>query len=456
MFSGDVSEADAAAAALEAEHPDLVVMHRFRSAVKGFSFHLGPSASEQAVVSRLKRFAGLAAVEADAVVRSTATSVASGETVPVNVRRAAGVWNDGTSDQVQGAATVRVAVLDTGVAAHPDLNVVGGYCCTDCGSTTGGGSGPGKKGRRHQLRRLQSHRPNHGSTTTASPPPPPTSSGNESPAPSSSPPPPPPLSSGVWDDKYGHGTHVAGVLGARNSGSGVVGVAPGTGIWAIKVLSSTGAGSYSTVICGLDETVRRAADSDVKVASLSLTGTGYSSTLHAAVQSATAAGVLVVAAAGNDGVDMVDTYPAAFPEVLAVTAVADYDGKPSSTDPCSSEPPASFSNWVAAGADKAATTIAAPGVDVFSTHLNGGYATMSGTSQATPAVSAAAALCYSAGGACVGLAPAQAIAKIKAVAAAHPERRWSNDPTCNAANPRYYGEMVYAGTGTTGSTSVLA
>ena len=79
------------------------------------------------------------------------------------------------------------------------------------------------------------------------------------------------------NDDNGHGTHVAGTIAAKNNGSGVIGVAPGTTIYAVKVLNRFGSGTWSQVICGIDWVTANSAKLNIKVANLSLGGTGVNS-----------------------------------------------------------------------------------------------------------------------------------------------------------------------------------
>jgi len=203
-------------------------------------------------------------------------------------------------------------------------------------------------------------------------------------------------------DGNGHGTHVAGIAAAIDNLVGVVGVAPGARLWAIKVMDNTGAGTTGTVIQGIDFVTQNAGQ--IEVANLSFGGIGYSSALRLAISNSVAKGVVFVVAAGNDSRDVYgpdglqntadDSIPAAYPEVMTVSALYDLDGVPSSDDRL-----ASFSNYsrnVVAGnpvtSPGAAIDLAAPGVNIASTYLNGGYATMSGTSMAAPHAAGAAAL----------------------------------------------------------------
>jgi subtilisin len=245
------------------------------------------------------------------------------------------------------------------------------------------------------------------------------------------------IASGSADDDNGHGTHVAGTVAARNQGSGVVGVAPGTTVYAVKVLDAGGAGLWSDIICGIDWVTANAGALGIKVANMSLGGLGtdYSNCaedpLHQAVCNSTAAGVVYTVAAGNNGWDWgapPPDVPAWFPEVLTVTAVSDSDGKaggsggapgcrPSDVD----DKRASFSNFSRIAADDR-HAVAAPGVCIRSTWPGGGYATLSGTSMAAPHVAGLVALCMGEGGAtgpCTGMSPADVIQKVRADAQAH-------------------------------------
>jgi subtilisin family serine protease len=172
-----------------------------------------------------------------------------------------------------------------------------------------------------------------------------------------------------WDDDNGHGTHVAGTVAAVDNSIGVVGVAPQASLLAAKVLNRQGSGYLSDVIAGIEYCVSSGAD----VISMSLGTSSDIQAMHDAVDAAYAAGALLVAAAGNDYGGAV-SYPAAYDSVVAVSAT-------DSTDAL-----ASFSNV------GAKVELAAPGVDVLSTWKGGSYATLSGTSMATPHVSGVAAL----------------------------------------------------------------
>lgn len=168
------------------------------------------------------------------------------------------------------------------------------------------------------------------------------------------------------NDANGHGTHVAGTIAALNNNIGVVGVAPGTQVVAVRVLDRRGSGSTSGVIAGVDYVAANGRPGDV--ANMSLGG-GISTTLDNAVIAAASTGVRFALAAGNESDNANSHSPARAngPNVYTVSAFSQGDNF------------ASFSNFGNPPVD-----FAEPGVSVLSTYLNGGYATLSGTSMATP------------------------------------------------------------------------
>lgn len=194
---------------------------------------------------------------------------------------------------------------------------------------------------------------------------------------------------GNGDDDNGHGTHVAGIIGAIDNGIGVVGVAPGARLWAVKVLDASGSGYTSAIIAGIDWVTARA--DQIEVANMSLSGSGYSHAEYDAIQNAVNKGVAFAVAAGNSSDDASNYSPAAFDNVLTVSAIADGDGAPGGdvAPGCwktqEDDALASFSNW------GPAVDIAAPGVCIDST-VPGGYGRSSGTSMASPHVVGALAL----------------------------------------------------------------
>ncbi len=192
------------------------------------------------------------------------------------------------------------------------------------------------------------------------------------------------------NDDNGHGSHVAGIAAARDNDIGVVGVAPGARLWAVKVLDRRGRGSWSSVIAGIDYITSKA--NQIKVANMSLGGSGSDteSSFRTAIENSVAAGITYVVSAGNEASDAKNYVPAAYESVITVSAIADSDGEQGALGPDTSYGPddtfATFSNF---GMD---VDIACPGVDILSCWKNGGYNTISGTSMSAPHVTGAAAL----------------------------------------------------------------
>jgi subtilisin len=191
------------------------------------------------------------------------------------------------------------------------------------------------------------------------------------------------------NDGNGHGTHVAGTVAALDNGLGVVGVAPGTRLWAVRVLDNSGSGSMSGIISGVDYVTKNA--DKIKVANMSLGCECTSSALNTAIANSVKAGVTYVVAAGNSNKDARTFSPANHPDVITVSALADFNGVGGGGAPatCRSDIDdtlANFSNW------GPAVDIAAPGVCILSTWRGSTYNTISGTSMASPHVAGAAAL----------------------------------------------------------------
>ena len=184
-------------------------------------------------------------------------------------------------------------------------------------------------------------------------------------------------------DDHGHGTHVGGIIAARQNGIGVVGVAPEATVYAVKVLDSAGSGSWSNVAMGIDWAVRNG----MHVINMSLGALTGSQAVADAVDRAEAAGVLVVASAGNSGCCNLVGYPGAYDGVLAVAAVD------------SLQMLASFSST------GPQVDVAAPGVAIRSSVPTGGcalcdpsgYRWLDGTSMAAPHVAGVGALLRSRG-----------------------------------------------------------
>ena len=187
------------------------------------------------------------------------------------------------------------------------------------------------------------------------------------------------------NDDNGHGTHVAGTIAAKNNSIGVVGVVPGAPLWGIKVLDRNGSGQLSWIIAGIDHVAANSAV--IGVANMSLGGavpTSGTDSMHEAIKRAVTKGVIFVVAAGNESAPASTSRPAAYAEVITVSAIVDTDERPGGFGSASSygadDRFASFSNY-GAGVD-----IAAPGVAILSTWKGGGYNTISGTSMASPHV----------------------------------------------------------------------
>ena len=304
------------------------VSHVYRSALKGYSAMMSPTAA-----ARLASDSRVEFVQRDGVAYTQA------QTLPTGINRADADLSptakiNGSDERVN----VDVAVIDTGVDLdHPDLNVY-----------TAGAK-------------------NCSSGTSA-------------------------------DDGNGHGTHVSGTIGALDNGTGVVGMAPGARVWPVRVLNNRGSGSFSDIVCGIDYVTAHA--SEIEVASMSLGGTGSddrncgntnNDAMHKAICRSVAAGVTYVVAAGNETDDAANHVPAAYDEVITVSALADFNGLPGggAAATCRSDVDDTFADFSNYGAD---VDIIAPGVCINSTWKGGGYNTISGTSMATPHVSGAAAL----------------------------------------------------------------
>jgi subtilisin family serine protease len=193
--------------------------------------------------------------------------------------------------------------------------------------------------------------------------------------------------SSKYNDLNGHGTHVTGTITALDNSIGVVGVAPKVEVYMLRVLGASGMGSWSDLVIAIDLAIKGPdgvvdKDGDGKIVgdpdddapevfSMSLGGSNPPEELHIAIQTAYNWGIVIVAAAGNEGAPS-PSYPAAYPEVIAVGAIDSSGNVP---------------DW-----SNRKPELTAPGVDILSTYPDDTYKTLSGTSMATPHVSAAVAL----------------------------------------------------------------
>jgi len=276
--------------------------HAFSHVMKGFAADLTDSQ-----LARLKADPTVLAIEADQPMKAIA------QLTPWGITRTDASLSSTLAGNGSGSiGNVNVYVVDTGIAPHPDLNLV-----------------------RHV--NLTTDRKN--------------------------------------TDCNGHGTHVAGTIGARDDSAYVVGMAPGVRLTGVKVLDCSGAGTTSSVIKGVDWVTANAVKP--AVANLSLGG-GASAMLDAAVGRAVAAGVVFAIAAGNSAVDACTQSPARVGGSLAGALTL------AATDSADAE--AGFSNY------GSCVDLWAPGVAIPSTYLNSGMATASGTSMASPHAAGAAAL----------------------------------------------------------------
>ena len=170
------------------------------------------------------------------------------------------------------------------------------------------------------------------------------------------------------NDDNGHGTHVAGIIGAIDNTIGVIGVGPQIDLYSVKVLDRRGSGYLSDVIEGLDWAIANG----MQVVNMSLGTSADVQSFHEAVQRVNQAGIVQVAAAGNSGGAVI--YPAAYPEVIAVSATDNTD---------------TIASWSSRGPE---IDLAAPGVSIYSTYKGQTYKALSGTSMASPHVAGTVAL----------------------------------------------------------------
>ena len=181
-------------------------------------------------------------------------------------------------------------------------------------------------------------------------------------------------SNNFWDD-CGHGTHVAGTIVAENNNLGVLGIYPGASVMVVKVFGWNGSKCAWTYSSSIVAAANYCAATGAKIISMSLGGDIRVSMEESAFYSLRQKGILIFAAAGNEGANIY-SYPASYSSVVSVAAIDQYYQR------------ASFSQW------NNMVDIAAPGVNVLSTTPYGRYATYSGTSMACPHVSGAAFLLW--------------------------------------------------------------
>jgi subtilisin len=393
VYHESVADPSAATAALETK-AGFRAKFRYRAALAGFAATLSYTQ-----LNLVKADPGVAYVARDTVHKAAGlAALAPGDTVPPGIRRISAA----TTTQAHLAADSSVAVLDSGVdLANADLNAVTGTNCISPGTAA--------------------------------------------------------------QDNNGHGTNVAGIVAARNNGSRVVGVAPGTRLVSVKVLDSRASGTLSQILCGIDWVTANAAAFNIRVANMSISGTGANDgncgntnndAEHRAICRSTAAGINYVVAAGNAKVDFAKTIPAAYPEVLTVTAMTDTNGAPGGglAPKCKSgetdDKYGSYTNFAVSSA-AIAHTIAAPGTCILSDAIGGGTSTYYGTSQAAPHVAGSLALCIGEGGSagpCAGLTPAQVIARVRSDAAnwATALNGYQGDPL-HPVTGKYFGNLTYTG-----------
>ncbi len=225
----------------------------------------------------------------------------------IHAIKASLAWDEGLTGK-----GVRIAVVDTGIAAHPELNVIGGVSTLDY--------------------------------TTS------------------------------WSDDNGHGTHVAGTIGAKNTNNRVIGVAPGADLFAVKALNKDGVGTLRSIMQAIDWSIANKMD----MINFSLGTNQASDILENLLKQAEEKGILIVGASGNtgnsQGTDNSVSSLAKYESVIAVAAVDQELNR------------ASFSST---GKE---VEFSAPGVEILSTFLKGQYALADGTSSATPHITGILAL----------------------------------------------------------------
>src|SRR5579884_493789 len=286
------------------------VGHIYDTAINGFSAKILPSR-----LTGLRNEPGVTILK-DGLVQSFCHT--GPQILPTGVNRIdADLSPTANINNIDNRVNADIAIIDTGVYPHADLNIVAAVDCTLPG------------------------------------------------CPSVAP-----------SDPNGHGTHVAGISAAIDNTRYVVGVAPGARIWSVRVLSANGSGSISNIIAGIDYVTRNAAS--IEVANMSLGGPGRDTgncgvnpstgqvvdAFHRAICNSVNRGVVYTVAAGNSFQNAAGFTPAAYPEVITVSALADSDGRRGGLGPATSAGPddtfATFSNF------GAVVDLIAPGVDILS------------------------------------------------------------------------------------------
>lgn len=206
-----------------------------------------------------------------------------------------------------------------------------------------------------------------------------------------------------YNDDNGHGTHVAGIVAALDNTVGVVGVAPNAQLYAVKAFNRQAIGFVSDIVDGIDWCLNNPYGR-MDVINMSFGESGDNASLHQAIETAYQAGIVMVAAAGNDGDDFI-YYPARYSQTIAVSATCSAL-EPGTKYKCDSsvcimdgeDGLASFSSYATDVAQaQAIHLIAAPGQNIMSTWNDGNYYAGNGTSMATPHIVGTAALLIASG-----------------------------------------------------------
>ncbi|MEV6007849.1 S8 family serine peptidase [Streptomyces sp. NPDC051976] len=324
-----MKDGDKAPATFSSGHSHIDITASYGAAIHGFSAKL---TTDQ--LNDLRKDPAVAYVQRDGV------GHADGQKIPTGVSRIRALDNKAlkTGDGKDQRVDANIAILDTGVADHSDLNVVKRVNCS------------------HVDRCVED----------------------------------------AGNDDDGHGTNVAGIAAERDNNEGYVGVAPGARITSIKTLDDQGSGSTSELVGALDWVTAHA--STIDVVNISAGYSGDTRAITDAVNRAIAKGVVVVVSAGNDHQDARKQSPANIPDAITVSSLSDGDGKPggqggfgwcNKNNKNKDDTLSDFSNF-GPGID-----IAAPGDCIQATGSDGGYSNYSGTSQAAPHVTGAAALIIS-------------------------------------------------------------